>query len=573
MNSLWNDRDAARCRSELALRAYTSRLLGSDRSLVMYGGGNTSVKVRENNLFGEDEDILYVKGSGSDLAKAGEADFSPVRLAQVRRLIELDGLDSAQAIDQFTAAMKRAGAPRPSIETLLHAVLPFKYVEHTHADAVLAIANTAAGEGLVREAFGDSVLIVPYCHSGFELAKRCHEIFSSRATPATIGLVLMHHGVVAFGDTARESYERMIGLADRAERFMESRGAWGLPVVDAVPRAVRWDLANLRWEVSRAAGFPMILTHREDSATMAFVRRNDLAALSQRGPATPQHAIFTKRVPLLGRDVEGFARAYRDYVAAHLPPGMGDQAPDPAPRIVLDPDLGLCAAGITVHYANAAAEVYRHTIDIVSRAGALGGYRALPPGEVLAAELEYGGFERSLLARQDRPTELMGEVALVTDVLSGVGRACAAALMARGAAVVGLDRCEHAATLFSRPDYLGVGCDPDVPHGLANALERAVRTFGGLDMLVVGEGSLGAVDACRELLGLAPRGGRVAVVASGSAAGSVRPQGLRVNAVLNADAAPEAAAELAAEMCGPLFRATSGAAVPVSGAGLDGGML
>lgn len=498
MNSLWNDGEAASFKNELALRAYTSRLLGGEKALVMYGGGNTSVKLRENG-----EDILYVKGSGADLAHVTEKDFAPVRLAAVRPLIGRDAMSNAEMGAHFRAALTDPQAPRPSIETILHAILPFKWVEHTHADAVLAVANTDHGERHVRAAFGDTVVIVPYRRSGFDLAKACHDVFGREATANTIGMMLMHHGIFAFGATARESYERMIALVTRAEDYLKSRDAWDIPLrfpasppIPAYPEPTpTLAFAALRRDISHAAGFPLVMTHSSDLMSLAFARRPDLESLSQRGPATPHHAVFTKRVPMLGRDVAAFAAAYRRYLA-HNAPEQAERLPDTAPRIVLDPEWGLISAGITVFHADAAAEIYRHSMKIQSRAEALEAYASLPAREILAAEIEYGGFEQTMRTQYD----LAGQIVLVDRALNHP--AMVEELLAKGAAVIGMDSDPAVKTRHPQPEFLGLCCDPDSRTEMEAALEQAVRRFGGIDLLITDNPTLAA--ACEPLLELSP---------------------------------------------------------------------
>ena len=494
MKNLWNDEKAGRFQSERALRAYTSRLLGGEKALVMVGGGNTSVKLRENG-----EDILYIKGSGADLANVTEKDFAPVQMARVRQLIERDAMSNAEMGAQFRAALTDPLAPRPSIETLLHAILPFKWVEHTHADAVLAVANTGHGERHLRAALGDAVVIVPYRHSGFELAKACHKAFHREATAKTIGMVLMHHGLFAFGASARESYERMIALVTRAEDYLKSCDAWDIPLrfpataTQGGQASLSLDIAALRRDLSRAAGFPLVMTLASDLMSLAYARRPDLESLSQRGPATPQHAIFTKRVPMMGRDVTAFSAAYRRYLAENAPE-QAPRLPDAAPRIAIDPEWGLVSAGITAFYADAAAEVYLHSMKIQSRAEALEAYASLPPREVLAAEIEYGGFEQAMRNQY----ELAGQVVLVDRALNH--QAEVEALLAKGAAVIGLDHDPAVKTLHFQASYLGLCCDPDTE--MAAALEQAVRRYGGIDRLITDNPALTA--ACAPLLELSP---------------------------------------------------------------------
>ena len=181
MQSLWNDKEAAAFKGDLAQRVYTSRLLGRDKSLVLHGGGNTSVKIRERNLVGDEEEILYVKGSGWDLEFIEEAGFSPVRLAHLLKLAQLKALSDPQMVNELVTHMTRASAPAPSVETILHALLPHKYVDHTHSDAVLAVTNTADGEKRIAGIYGDQVVIIPYVMPGFDLARLCAELFPKHA--------------------------------------------------------------------------------------------------------------------------------------------------------------------------------------------------------------------------------------------------------------------------------------------------------------------------------------------------------------------------------------------------------
>src|SRR5258707_3386095 len=208
MRSLWNDLEAREFQGDLGLRVYTSRLLGRDKSLVLHGGGNTSVKVLEKNVFGEEEAILYVKGRGWDLETIGPQGFSPVRLAHVLRLAELPALSDPEMVNQLVSHMLKAAAHAPSIETILHGLMPQKFVDHTHADAVLAVTNTRDGERRIREVYGKRCVVIPYLIPGFDLAQFCAKEFRAQGTKDTVGMVLLNHGIFSFGETARESYER-----------------------------------------------------------------------------------------------------------------------------------------------------------------------------------------------------------------------------------------------------------------------------------------------------------------------------------------------------------------------------
>lgn len=387
MNSLWQADGAARCRSALALRAYSSRLLGGDPTLVLYGGGNTSLKLDEHG-----ERVLYVKGTGSDLATADESTFTPLRLGAVLPLLQQDHLDNAGMMRALEGCLLRRPAPRPSIETLLHAGLPYAYVEHTHADAVLAAMNVKDMEAVHAKVYGDLAPLVPYHHSGHALARACLDVFSAKRTARTIGLVLAFHGVVAFGDDARASYERMIDLVTRAEDFLKLHGAWDIDdakPISTIPRIAFPD--SLHAAIEAAAGTTMYRHAISDALCLAFAQRPDLADVSQQGPATPQHAVYTKRLPMITRDVQAYARDYRAYLDTHLGTERSARI-DTAPRIVLDPQFGLCAFGASPNHARIASDMYYHDIAIITRASAHGRYCAAPLAAMAQAEYEYGGF-------------------------------------------------------------------------------------------------------------------------------------------------------------------------------------
>jgi len=556
MKSRWNEADAAQFSGALGPRVYASRLLGADPTLVLHGGGNTSVKLREPDVLGREREVLYVKGSGADLERIEEAGFSPVDLVHLRALAKLPKLPDPQMVNELITHQLRASAPVPSVEAILHAILPYAYVDHTHADAVVTITNTADGAARIKDIYGDTVVLIPYVMPGFDLARACAQALAQQAGPQTIGMVLLNHGIFSFGQSARESYERMIALVDRAEQYLQQHGAWSVPesqagtenpapinpeagAVDraAIDRAI--EIAQLRQDICAVAGFPMVLTRRANARTLAFVARKDLAQISQQGPATPDHVLRTKRLPMLRRDAAAYARAYQEYFAANEPAANERKTMlDAAPRLVLDPALVLCALGRSAREANIAAEIYDHTIDIIVRATALGGYAALPAKDLF--DVDYWDLEQAKLRRAGKPPPFAGEVVLVTGAASGIGMACVASFLARGAAVVGLDIQPSVTTLHSRPDYLGIACDLTSDEALRSALARAVDTFGGLDMLVLNAGIFPggrriealAIEEWRRVMQVnldanlsllreghpflkrAPRGGRVVVIGS-----------------------------------------------------------
>jgi rhamnose utilization protein RhaD (predicted bifunctional aldolase and dehydrogenase)/NAD(P)-dependent dehydrogenase (short-subunit alcohol dehydrogenase family) len=650
MKSLWDDAEAARFGGPLGPRVYTSRLLGRDKSLVLHGGGNTSVKLRERNLFGEDEDVLYVKGSGWDLETIEPAGFTPLALGYVRRLAGLRSLPDPQMVNELNTHMLRAGAPSPSVETILHAILPYPYVDHTHADAVLSVSNAPQGEKRVRDIYGDRAVVIPYVMAGFDLAAHCAREFPKQSTTHCIGMVLLSHGIFSFGADARESYERMIDLVSLAEEYLQKEKAWHFSFSSAQPPlAKREEIASLRRAIAGEAGVPVILKTNENQKFIGFARHPDAARLSQKGPATPDHVIRTKPLPMLGRDVTGYAKKYREYFERQAPHAKDKKTMlDAAPRMVLDPQLGFAAAGRTARDAAIVEDLYDHTIDVILRAEALGGWRAL--GERDLFDIEYWDLEQAKLRKAASSPVFTGEVVLVTGAASGIGKACVESFLQRGAAVIALDVNPAIETLWPRVDALGVTCDLTDAKAIESSLDQGVRRFGGVDMLVLNAGifpssqpieeiatqtwkgtmavnveaNLMLMQRCHPLLKLALRGGRIVVIGSknvpapgpGAAAYSASKaalnqlarvaalewakDGIRINSLhpnavydtalwtdevlasrarayhltveqyrknnlLKQEVSSRDVAELAAEMCGPLFSKTTAAQVPVDG--------
>ncbi|NWF68251.1 MAG: bifunctional aldolase/short-chain dehydrogenase [Chloroflexi bacterium] len=541
MESLWNDSEAEAFQGDLGLRVYTSRLLGRDKTLVMHGGGNTSVKLRETSLTGKEEDILYVKGSGWDLETIAEAGFSPVKMAPLLELAKLAALSDAQMANELRCNLTRADAPMPSVEAILHAVLPYKYVDHTHADAFIAVSNSPDGEHVIRELYGDLVVVVPYIMPGFKLAHLVAQTFPTHVKKQTIGLALLHHGLFSFGQTAKESYERMIDLVNRAEQYLQQHNAWHIafPAAPPLTETVALEIARVRKQLSDIAGYPMLLHMQRDDQTLAFATRADLRAVSQQGPATPDHVLRTKRLPLVGRDVHSFAAAYKQYFDHHVFRTRQHLTMlDAAPRVILDEEWGMSLVGRSMKDIAITNEIYRHTIDIILRATALGGWTALADGDIF--DVEYWDLEQAKLNSAAQPPMFAGEIALVTGAASGIGRACAESLLARGAAVVGVDINPAIGETFKRPDFLGIQGDVGDENALLGALEAGVRHFGGLDMLILNAGvfpnstpidmltladwdrvmrvnldaNLVLLREAHALLKLAPNNGRVVIVAS-----------------------------------------------------------
>jgi rhamnose utilization protein RhaD (predicted bifunctional aldolase and dehydrogenase)/NAD(P)-dependent dehydrogenase (short-subunit alcohol dehydrogenase family) len=486
MKSLWNDAEAREfaAQGELGSRLYTSRLLGREPQLVLHGGGNTSVKVREQTFFGDDEELIYVKGSGWDLAAIEPAGFSPTRLAPLWRLAKRESLTDLEMVTQMRVAMTDPGAPTPSIEAILHAVLPARFVDHTHANAVIALTNNPHGAERVKSVYGERVLVVPYIMPGFILAKAVAELIRGQDLSKIEGLILMHHGIFSWGSTAQESYERMIKLVSEAEAAIPS---FQLATGKAQEHLV--GLAALRKKIASVRGQAVVARLDASPEAVGFSNLPNAASLATRGPLTPDHSIRTKRIPVvIGNEmaaaVDDYVEEYGRYFQRN---SDGSQVKlQPAPNWAVWPGRGIVAFGSSIKDASIIADIAHHTFRTIQAAETLGGWQALPEKDIFA--VEYWDLEQAKLKTSNLKPTLTGKIALVTGAAAGIGLQCAKVLHESGACVVGLDINPEIESCLSGDDQLGLVVDLTDIEATRRAVEQTVRQFGGLDILVSNAG-------------------------------------------------------------------------------------
>jgi rhamnulose-1-phosphate aldolase/alcohol dehydrogenase len=531
MQSRWSDREATefvdrlapRWGEEMALRVYSSRLIGRDPDLVMHGGGNTSLKGTVTTLVGDRVEALFVKGSGWDLDAIEPPGLPAVDLGHLRRLRALAALSDEEMVNQLRTHLFDAGAPNPSVETLLHAFLPHRFIDHTHADVALVVTNQPAGENvaLAREAFGPTWAVVPYVMPGFALAKLAAEVFEKSA--AVEGLVLLNHGLFTFADDAPTAYERMIAGVDRAERFVARQRQAAARVT--VP--VTTDLAKAEHAAARLAPIlraalaeptgdgdrpwrRWVLEYRATDATLAALARPDAAELATRGPLTPDHVIRTKgphlylgdALPLdddaalrtaISGAVERFRRSYEAYVAANAPRARTKVMQlDATPRVVLVPGVGIFSVGRTKADARIGADIADHTVVAKALANDVGRYTALADGDLF--DMEYWVLEQAKLGKAKEPA-LAGQVALVTGAVGAIGFGICKQLVGAGAHVVltdidqaRLDAAVRELDPKSKGVAAGVVMDVTSEASVAAGFAQAARLYGGVDVIVLNAG-------------------------------------------------------------------------------------
>jgi rhamnose utilization protein RhaD (predicted bifunctional aldolase and dehydrogenase)/NAD(P)-dependent dehydrogenase (short-subunit alcohol dehydrogenase family) len=529
MKSGWVDRDAEMMIAhgaksgvgrDVALRVYTTRLLGRDPKLVLHGGGNTSLKARAAERLGGQVEVLHVKASGADMAAIEPQGLPAVRLEPLRKLRKLDAISDEELVAIERANLLDPAAPNPSVEVMLHAFLPHKFIDHTHAGAVLSVIDQPDGEEKCADAFGGRLAYVPYVMPGFGLAKKAIEVFE-REKPKG-GLILGKHGIVTFGDDAREAYERMIEMVTRAENFLERNAKrrvaatlwWEPAPVAAVAPIVR-GACSLKDEKTDGAWQRLVMEFRAGT-TVLSVLQSDLPRLGEGGVVTPDHTIRTKNWPLVlphaedgkldefarqAREaVSSFVTRYRHYFARHNQHTGGSKKElDPLPRIVLVPGLGLFGLGRSKQDAVVAADIAEEWMAVVHNAECSGRFESISEADMF--DVEYWPLEQKKLgARKELP--LQGQIAVITGAAGAIGAATAKAFAAAGAEVALLDvdpaRAREQAETIG-PTALPVRCDVTDAASVEAAFARVLEGFGGVDILVSNagaawQGRIGEVD-------------------------------------------------------------------------------
>jgi rhamnose utilization protein RhaD (predicted bifunctional aldolase and dehydrogenase)/NAD(P)-dependent dehydrogenase (short-subunit alcohol dehydrogenase family) len=519
MDSRWKDADARKAvetyakrgiGEALALRTYTTRLLGGDPMLVLHGGGNTSLKTDMADLLGNTHEVLCVKGSGWDMAVIEPPGLPAVKLGPLRELRKLDKLSDEDMVNFQRVNLLDSMAPNPSVETLLHAFLPHTFIDHTHAAAVLSLVDQPNGEALIKEVYNGSMGFVPYVIPGFGLAKLAAQVYEAK--PDVEGLILHKHGIFTFGDTAREAYERMIAHVTRAEqRLAKGRRnvfaaakltktiASAAEVAPVIRGACAVRPANPDAEPRR-----FVLDFRTSPEILNYVGAADLADISQRGVVTPDHIIRTKNKPLVvpapvvGK-LDDFKAAVHSAVDRYIADyhamfvrengrvgGIKTEL-DPMPRLVLVPGAGLFGVGATRKDAAIAADLAETAVKVITDAEAIGRFEALPEADLF--DVEYWSLEQAKL-KGAVAKPFTGQVAVVTGAGSGIGKATAQAFAAEGAVVAVLDLDEAAAKAAAKEvGGLGLACDVTDRKSVHAAFARIVEQFGGVDIVVSNAGA------------------------------------------------------------------------------------
>ncbi|WP_429809186.1 bifunctional aldolase/short-chain dehydrogenase [Ensifer sp. B1-9] len=519
MENLWRDDEAEKVvagylakgiNRDLALRTYTTRLLGGEPRLVLHGGGNTSVKTEIIDLVGDTHTVLCVKGSGWDMGTIEPAGLPAVKIPPLLKSRKLEKLSDEDMVTLLRANLIDPASPNPSVEALLHAFLPHKFVDHTHSTAILAIADQAKSREMCGELFGKKMGFVPYIMPGFALAKAAAEMFDR--DPTVEGLILDKHGIFTFGETAKEAYDRMIHYVSVAEDHVKANGRnpftpAALPAnlpsaIDIAPMlrgAVAVDKGEGRYE-------RMVSVFRSSPEILDFVNAAQVQEMAARGVSTPDLSIRIKTGPMvlpatakddlssyravIDERVAAFAADYTEYFRSNdARDGVKRIMLDPMPRLTLVPGLGMFGHGRTYKDATIAVDVGEMWIEAARDAESVGRFEPVSRPDLF--DLEYWSLEQAKLAGA-KPKPFTGQVALVTGGAGAIGAAIVKAFVAEGAHAVVLDLDGEKAAAVAKSagnNSIGIACDITDPASVRGAFDKVVATFGGVDIVASNAGA------------------------------------------------------------------------------------
>ncbi len=512
MKSLWSDK-TAKGLSGLDLVVYTSRIIGANTNLVLWGGGNSSIKTVGKDHTGKKTSILWIKGSGSDMRTIAPKNFTPLRLDELLPLKKRKEMSDDAMVDYQMKSVLNPKAPKPSIETLLHAFLPAKHIYHTHADAICTLTDTKNSRKLIKEIFGESVAVVDYIRPGFTLSKWVSEIYEKH--PNLRAIILDKHGLITWGDTAKEAYQMTIKLVSEAERFtakkLKGKQALGPVQIKGLPQKKRRAVAAaiapiLRGEVSQNK--LMVLQYEDGPDLLKFLGSKKAQQVSQVGPFTPDHLMHTRPWPLFVEtknpgDPQKLADDLRKSLAAYRKRGLdyfnrykedGVTMLDPNPRVILIPGLGMFTTGKDPRAATIAHDLYMHTFPVIEAATAIDAYKTIPMQEI--CNFEYWPMENFKLSLLPPEKAFSRKVVLITGAAGAIGAGIAESFVKAGASVILTDvMLEKTEVLADRLNQeaggiqaVAIEMDVTDEKEVQRGFEDAVLAFGGLDIFVSNAG-------------------------------------------------------------------------------------
>ena len=482
--------------TDLALRIYSTHLLGNNPELVLHGGGNTSVKSIKKNLFGKDKDVLFVKGSGWDMSNLNERGLPGLYLDPLVKTLSLKKMSDEKMVNYLRSNLLDSSSPNPSIETLLHAYLPFKYVDHTHSNAILSLVNLDNSKEILNKIYKDKIAIVPYVMPGFELAKLCHMVISKNHKVE--GLILLNHGIFTFGSSAKQSYDRMIKLVTLAENFLNKQKKLikyninnkkiNITDVQLCIRNLYHYFTNKRW----------IIKFNNKVEDVKFTNRKDLFNLFNKGPVTPDHVIRIKSEPLIipnkhlssskmiSNHINAYIKKYKNYFKKYKKNITNSKIADPLPRIIILEGIGFLSIGLNKKEMQVSYDIFDAMKKVIIKANLVSKFKSINNTDIF--KMEYWPLERAKLNNQNTK-KFNGNVAVITGGAGKIGSAIANKFINENIEVILLDKNFKNLDINIKKKCLCIVCDLTNNSQINKALNKILKLFGGIDILIANSGA------------------------------------------------------------------------------------
>ena len=513
MKNLWNSLKAKQyiakyskkgIKEDLALRIYTTHLLGGEKKLVLHGGGNTSVKSFQKDIFNKKRNVIFVKGSGWEMSNLNHIGMPGLYLDSLLKTIILNKMDDESMVNYLRSNLLNSNSPNPSVETLLHAFLPYKYVDHTHSNAILSIVNLKESFSLIKKIFGNKLGIVPYVMPGFHLAKTCLQIYQKQKNIE--GLILLNHGIFTFGETAKESYDRMIKFVTIAERYINKNKKnvpkfhlKNLGLSNKLPvtcRKIFHKISKNKWIIN-------FNTKKEDRE---FTLRKNIHLLFNKGPVTPDHVIRIKSKPLIisqndlkkielnsnffEKLIKSYCNNYKKYFLNFKKEVKNSKISDPLPRIIIIAGKGFFSIGRNIKEEKISKDIFNSMKQTIIDSSSLGNFKSINNKEIF--KMEYWPLERAKLNTKTRNL-LEGNIALITGGMGTIGLATAKKFLQEGLAVILLDKFFNGKGEIHKnilDKCLCIKCDLTSNIQIDRAINEVIYQLGGIDILISNAGNV-----------------------------------------------------------------------------------
>ena len=509
MKSHWNKKIAnqyikkyakIKISKDLALRIYTTHLLGSEKKLVLHGGGNTSLKETQKDIFNKKTNVMHVKGSGWDMSNLTEEGMPTVFLDPLLKTLKFNKMTDRNMVNFLRNNLLNPSSPNPSVETLLHAFLPHKYIDHTHSNAILSLVNLENSDQILKKIFGNKLAIIPYVMPGFDLAKICYQIYNENKKVE--GLLLLNHGIFTFAETAEDSYKRMIKYVTMAENFIKKCKLKSKKINTSDKKNNNFDIGKLQNQFRKIyyniTNNKWIIKYHESKDDVLLSNLKNLKTMFSKGPVTPDHVIRIKSKPLIidsiknkkdkfvENDIMKYVIEYKKYFQKYKHTIKNAKIADPLPRIIIIPNLGYFSIGLTQKEEKIANDVFLSMKESIIDSNYVSTFKSINQKEIF--KMEYWPLERAKLSSKKRK-KFEGNIAIITGGAGKIGSAIATKFLKENIEVVLFDKNFKTFDNEIKNKCTCIKCDLSNKKEVIKSINKVVYQFGGIDILISNSGS------------------------------------------------------------------------------------